>query len=191
MRSELIGLPEPNWFHHGEQILALLERYRPTECVELGSNRGCSAIAIARVIRLWRGVLTCVDTWGPGLGGDATIEEFAANVREAGVGAHVRMVQSTTQQAAKAWPGMRQIDFLYVDADHSRDGCYADLSMWWPLLRPGALVAGDDYDDPSGIPEQGVTRAWDDFEAHMEQSFSRTRTPGLAIDSRLIWGLKR
>lgn len=193
MRPELLNLPEPNWFHHGVQILDLLDRYRPMTCVELGSNRGCSAIAVARMIRQWGGLLTCVDLWTPGPS-EVGIEVFAHNIVAAGVSPTIRMVHAKTADAAEQWRG--DIDYLYVDADHSYEGCMADLEMWWPHLRIGGLIAGDDYGDPHG--DGRMSQAWDDFEQRLGVKFRRTLSPELlgcqcepCKKSPLIWGVKQ
>lgn len=36
-------------------------------------------------------------------------------------------------------------DFIYLDADHTYDGCRQDLESWWPKLKGGGILAGDDY----------------------------------------------
>jgi predicted O-methyltransferase YrrM len=187
MRVELDGLPEPNWFHHGEAILALVEQHRPQRCVELGSNRGCSAIAVARLIRTWGGHLTCVDQWVPGPE-TVDVQTFAQNVVDAGVADVIGMIHAPTIEAAAGWAG--GIDYLYVDADHTEAGCRADLEAWWPHLRVGGLIAGDDYDDVAGDPAHGVTAAWDAFEAAHGQHFYRTLTAATSYHGRLIWGVK-
>jgi cephalosporin hydroxylase len=196
MRSELIGLPacEPNgqhWFWHGEQILALLDVHRPVVCVELGSHRGGSAIAVARVVRQWGGVVYGIDMWD----GDVSVEDCARNVREAGVADTVWLERSRTDDAVRWWgdnhavpQSHSTIDYLYIDADHTKEGCRSDLDLWWPYLRVGGLIAGDDYDDP----RWGVTPAWDEFEADHGQQFERKATPGTdPACTRLIWGVKR
>jgi len=194
VRVELLDLPacEPSgrhWFWHGEQILNLIDEHRPKVCVELGTHLGGSAIAVARLVRRWGGTVYCVDTWegvDPVFGG-VMREDCARNVREAGVADAVWLEQRRTDEAAHWWDeGL--IDYLYVDADHSYEGCMADLENWWPHVRVGGLVAGDDYDDP----RQGVTRAWDEFEKKHGQQFERTVTPGSSEwTPRLIWGVKR
>ena len=194
MRAELADLPTPNWFPHGPQILDLLDQHRPMVCVELGTNRGCSAIAVGRLIQSWGGHITCVDKWatGPNLVG---LDVFVATVAAAGLAGTIRMLQATTADGARRWAEAKrrwagEIDYLYVDADHSYAGCLADLELWWPFLRVGGLIAGDDYDDVSGDPKVGVTAAWDAFEAKYQQAFERTFTPGANV-GRLIWGVKR
>lgn len=163
-------LPQ-GWFHHGELILALLEQYRPKVCVELGSWRGASAIAMARVLRQWNGTLTCVDTWtgdafkgGMGYEGrlpsshPEMVGECAANLVTAGVAASVRMIVAPTVEAATWWT--EPIDFLYVDADHEYPSVLSDLDAWVPHVKPGGVITGDDYGNPS-FP--GVKLAWNYF----------------------------
>ena len=36
-------------------------------------------------------------------------------------------------------------DFIYVDARHDYAGVIQDLSMWWPKLAVGGVMAGHDY----------------------------------------------
>jgi hypothetical protein len=51
------------------------------------------------------------------------------------------------------------IDVVHLDAGHDYDAVYNDLQHWWPLLRPGGLLIGDDYSE--GWP--GVVGAFNDF----------------------------
>jgi predicted O-methyltransferase YrrM len=158
----------PGWFHHGDQILALVEQHRPKVCVELGTWLGASAVPVARSITRWGGTLTCIDTWA----GDVHPPESsvrastpwmlvtcARNLIEAGVGANVRLIPATTFNAATTWT--QPIDYLYIDADHSYRGVAADLQYWAPFVKPGGLILGDDYDHHL-FP--GVRQAWDEFE---------------------------
>lgn len=189
MRDELLDLPQPNWFWHGENILNLIEQHRPVRCVELGTNRGCSAIATARLIKRWGGHLTCIDTWeAERHGASIPMSMCQQNVEAAYVADVVELRQSRIDDAARQWEG--EIDYLYVDADHTLEAVTSDLESWWPFLRVGGLIAGDDYDDPYDprVPKN-VTQAWDEFEQRYGQAFERT--PTLGLESRLIWGVKR
>jgi predicted O-methyltransferase YrrM len=47
-------------------------------------------------------------------------------------------------------------DFVFIDADHSYEGCRADIAAYLPLLKPGGLLAGHDYHWP------GVKQAVDE-----------------------------
>ena len=36
-------------------------------------------------------------------------------------------------------------DFIYIDADHSYEACKLDLESYWPKLKQGGIMMGDDY----------------------------------------------
>jgi len=54
----------------------------------------------------------------------------------------------------------RQIDFVYLDADHSEEGVFADLCAWVPKVRIGGVIAGHDYGHRDFA---GVQRAIDSY----------------------------
>jgi predicted O-methyltransferase YrrM len=185
----------PGWFNHGDKILELIEQHRPKVCVELGTWQGASAIPIARTIARWGGTLTCVDTWagelnddGGSVGGKMPIMllSCARAIVEAGVGANVRLVPAMTEDAATFWS--EPIDYLYVDADHSYKGVRADLDAWYPFVRPGGLIIGDDYEHPR---YPGVKRAWDEFEfVHGRRLTRYQSTPPMQGGVQIIYGVK-
>lgn len=43
------------------------------------------------------------------------------------------------------------LDYVYVDARHDYCGCYDDMEMYWPLLKPGGIMAGHDYETGASI----------------------------------------
>jgi glycosyltransferase involved in cell wall biosynthesis len=47
------------------------------------------------------------------------------------------------------------LDFVYIDADHSYDGVWADLCAWFPKIRLGGVIGGHDYEhcDFPGVKE--------------------------------------
>jgi hypothetical protein len=54
------------------------------------------------------------------------------------------------------------LDFVFIDADHSYEGCRADIQAWMPKLKPGGLLSGHDYDNPD-FQKFGVKRAVDEL----------------------------
>jgi hypothetical protein len=48
---------------------------------------------------------------------------------------------------------------IHLDAAHDYHSVFSDLSAWWPLLRDGGTLIGDDY----AVRYAGVTRAFDEY----------------------------
>ena len=52
-----------------------------------------------------------------------------------------------------------KLDWVYVDADHSYEGCLNDLNRSLEILKPGGIIFGDDY----GPAKPGVQKAVNEF----------------------------
>lgn len=82
---------------------------------------------------------------------------FAAEIAAKRIEVH----RTLSHQAAPLFPD-EHFDWIYVDASHFYDDVKVDLGAFWPKLKRGGFIAGDDY-DRRGIWEHGVTRAVDEF----------------------------
>lgn len=52
----------------------------------------------------------------------------------------------------------RSLDLVYIDAIHTYEACFSDIQAWIKKIRPGGILAGDDY-----YPEhRAVSRAVDE-----------------------------
>ena len=60
--------------------------------------------------------------------------------------------------------GGGQIDFLFIDADHSYEAVRQDCEDYSPLVTPGGLVAFHDI-EPNPNPGFGVDRLWREIRA--------------------------
>lgn len=56
------------------------------------------------------------------------------------------------------------LDFVYIDADHSYQGCLQDIMAWLPKVREGGIIGGHDYNSSS---HPAVTVAVDQFFGHL------------------------
>lgn len=63
-------------------------------------------------------------------------------------------IQRELSVTAAASIAPASLDFVYLDARHDFDGVTEDLTAWFPLVRPGGLMAGHDYND--GVFVEGV-----------------------------------
>ncbi len=84
---------------------------------------------------------------------------FTAEIASGRIEVH----RTLSHLAAPQFPD-EHFDWIYVDASHFYDDVKVDIQAFWPKLKRGGYMAGDDY-DRRGIWEHGVTRAVDEFVA--------------------------
>ena len=56
------------------------------------------------------------------------------------------LVRKSSVAAAATFPNA-SVDFVYLDARHTYDAVTEDLEAWWPKIKPGGIMAGEDYMD--------------------------------------------
>ncbi len=67
-------------------------------------------------------------------------------------------------------------DWIYIDGDHSFEGCYGDLVQSKKKIKPGGMILGDDFKWPDSTwSKPGVTKAVKQFvyENNYQKSFFR------------------
>ena len=69
----------------------------------------------------------------------------------------ITIVRADSVEAAKSVED-ESLDFVFIDADHSYEGCSADIAAWAPKVRAGGMVSGHDYN----MKWPGVIRAVDE-----------------------------
>ena len=80
---------------------------------------------------------------------------------------------------AKSHLAGKQFDFLFIDGDHEYDGVLADLVEWYPLVKPGGLIAFHDIvpdeEAKTGVRPEGtllwvggVYKLWANIKPHFE-----------------------
>jgi|SRR5580692_1314240 hypothetical protein len=115
------------------------------EAVEIGVFRGEFSEAF---LNKWKGrTLYCVDPWLPteyypgDRENDLLLTKRALNRHHYG---RWKALRVTSEAAARRVPD-GALDFVYLDGDHNYASVKQDLSLWWPKLRPGGLMAGHDW----------------------------------------------
>lgn len=86
-----------------------------------------------------------------------------------------RIVRAASQRAVHLVSD-EQLDFVFLDADHTYDAVRADLSAWWVKVRPGGLFCGHDFGharDRQGV--WGVSRAVREFVGQRQLSLQSGR----------------
>lgn len=117
---------------------------------EVGSYLGASACFLAAGIAELGGRLHCIDSWqneGMAEGRRDTWNEFMHNTSK-----YQQVIiphRGNSQEIAKEF--YERITLLFIDGDHSYQGCHSDLESWLPFLATGGLVLLHDYGWAEGV----------------------------------------
>jgi predicted O-methyltransferase YrrM len=120
-------------------LYGLVRSIKPSVCVEIGSARGRSTCYIGLALKEnGRGTLFAIDPhiqtdWND----DNSIDTYAVlteNLAALGVGAHVQVLRSFSEEVAGSWNS--PIDLLFIDGDHSYDGAKRDWELFSRHLSP-------------------------------------------------------
>jgi predicted O-methyltransferase YrrM len=150
---------KPGYLHPLEgRILYWLASQVPADgqVVEVGSYKGKSSGFLAA--GLTPGArLACVDTWRndamPYDEPSDSMSEFVINLGP--YWDSIDVCRGRSVEVAVSWS--RQIDLLFIDGDHSYEGCSTDLTSWFPYVRSGGWIA---FHDSS---QDGVIRTIREF----------------------------
>ena len=139
----------------------LMTKTRPVVIVEVGTWLGASAIQVADIIRdMGRNdLIICVDTWlgspehflnMPKKNGFPQIyTQFLQNIVNHGHTERVIPLPLPSLQAIDILMplliNLGGADLIYIDAAHEYLPVYMDIRAYWPLLKEGGRMLGDDY----------------------------------------------
>lgn len=74
----------------------------------------------------------------------------------------VKIYREYSFDAVKHFPD-NYFDLVYIDADHSYEGCKRDLEDWYPKVKEGGFLVGDDYRVSNYRVKFGVIEAVNEF----------------------------
>ncbi len=124
----------------------------PFKCVELGVYEGDHSYEMLSVLE--PAELYLVDMWA-----DIKISKEGVDYKEFDQSAwdkhyfdvvaryakygSVRILRMSTQSAAVIVPN--DLDLVYIDANHEYAAVLKDINDWFPKIRQGGILSGDDY----------------------------------------------
>lgn len=158
------------WGHEHGIFSASIKRVKPKVIVEVGTWKGASAIHMGKLCRElgYDAEIVCVDTFlGPHntymhTDSDSHRERleslrsvngfpmlyytFLRNVVDAGLQDTITPLPQTSEHAAKTLRHLRvRADIVYLDAAREKEAVARDLNWFWPLLRKGGHMIGNDF----------------------------------------------
>lgn len=148
-------------------LLELLQERPPRTVVEIGTHRGGTLFLFARVAAP-DACLVTVDLWGGPFGGGYARERARLYRSFRRDRQRVELVrgdshQTDTRDRIATLLRGREIDFLFIDGDHSYEGVKCDLELYGPLVSNDGVIAF--HDIVPGPPEAtgGVPRLWEEL----------------------------
>lgn len=132
--------------------------------LEIGSWMGLSSIIVANGLIAaanYHAEIICVDTWKgsvehqllSGVKDGSLYGTFLRNIADAQVDQFIQPVRGESLSVAKGWT--EPLDLVFIDGDHSLEGCYSDIVHWMPHLKKGGRMLGHDA-VPGGPVERAV-----------------------------------
>lgn len=160
------GLIPPRPMHTPPEAALLTELAAGARCVvELGVYEGSSAVVLCNALGP-ESELHLIDPfvdergWALRAGWQATpmATRLAVRRRARHGGPRIRWHIARSQDVGRAWTGPT-VDLVFVDGDHSPEGCREDWEVWHAHVRPGGMAAFHDarLDLPGGTGSPGPT----------------------------------
>jgi predicted O-methyltransferase YrrM len=165
------GLIPPRTMHSAAEAAALARLASGARrVVELGVYEGSSAVVLCQALPP-QAELHLVDPfidatgWAlrPGARASATATRLAVRRAAAGRRLNVRWCFERSQDVGRSWTS-GPADLVFVDGDHSPEGCREDWEVWQRHVRAGGAVAFHDAraGRPGGSGSPGPTSVVDD-----------------------------
>jgi hypothetical protein len=145
----------PGWFSFRALYQQAVREARDgAHFVEVGSWKGRSAAFMAvEILRSQKKIrFDCIDTWkgsdepkhrsDPDVRAGTLFSTFLRNI--APIRSHLNVIRQPSVSAAAEYSDL-SLDFVFIDAAHDYQSVKNDIAAWWPKVRVGGALAGDDY----------------------------------------------
>lgn len=114
---------------------------------EIGVLRGAYSMDLCQGIPGLK--LKCIDPWAPFRRNSVIrMEGHFIRTRKRLRGYHAEIIRKPSMEAVREIPD-KSLDFVYIDAMHEFDPVMLDLIFWSDKVRPGGIISGHDYSEPS------------------------------------------
>ena len=142
--------------------------WKGASALHMAQLTGPTTDAVMPILDTVMGIpIYCVDTWMGGIdhmlhedepnqnsdfmrfhGYPQVYFQFLHNVMQSPHAHRIYPIPNTSACAARLLLEHKIIaDLIYIDGDHTYEGCFSDLCHYWHLLRPGGVIFGDDFGD--------------------------------------------
>lgn len=71
-----------------------------------------------------------------------------------------RFIKGDSVDVAKKWSPENRISLLFIDGDHTYEGCKRDIEAWFPHMKEGGMIFFHDCDETSPGVVMAVAEAY-------------------------------
>ena len=175
----------PGWFHFKYLYEYIITHAKDGQhFVEIGAWFGRSTAYLAVEIKNRRKNIRfdVIDTWkgAPSESKNQAIVKqhggsiyhlFIENMEKGGVLDIINPIQMDSIQASQLYKD-ESLDFVFIDADHAYESVLSDIQAWYPKVKIGGILAGDDYGTMAGV-RRAVDEFFIDKKVHITRGESR------------------
>ena len=135
-----------------DAVVSLDFIYENDVCVELGVWEGeLSAQILKKPIKKlylvdpWKSITDVPERWHAAPQKemdkiyDGVVSKFSDDKR-------VEIIRDFSAQAAEQFED-NSVDWVYIDGNHSYEFVKEDLNLWWPKVKKGGVLCGDDFNE--------------------------------------------
>ncbi|MHA6249238.1 class I SAM-dependent methyltransferase [Pontibacter sp. CAU 1760] len=144
------------WLTEGEaKLLFELSKKLPekSKLVEIGSWKGKSTVALglgltykSRIFAIdpfnAEGELGSKEEYLAKIGSESLLNQFIANIRKYNLINSITPLKGYSKEFVNYFD---ELDFIFIDGDHSIEGCRNDFELFSPKLKSGGILAFHDY----------------------------------------------
>ena len=152
------------------QLAKVLEASRPRRTLEIGTNYGGTLLLWCAVSDLNANIISVDLPYGP-FGGGYPRRKIPLFRRFPRAGQQLHLIRAdshspkTRERVLRILNG-EQLDFLFIDADHTYSGVRRDFELYSPLLRSGGIAAFHDIATYDQQTKCEVGKFWKEIKPH-------------------------
>lgn len=197
-KSPMKGTDLHGWMD--DNILKVFEMTDVKFMIEVGTWKGRSAVTFGKELQKTGGTLLCIDTWlgapefwtekglsdptrGVSLkqhyGYPSVYYTFLGNVSNLGLKDTIVPFPISSDQGAAVLKSYKcMADAIYIDAAHEQGPVYKDIETYWPMVKSGGVLFGDDF-----------SRSWPGV-CHDVKKFVKEHNKELVVHGK-VWFIKK
>jgi predicted O-methyltransferase YrrM len=146
-----------NWFNYQDfyENMASIKKYKTY--VELGVWKGHSVSYLASKLKGRNVKIYAVDIFEDWDKNKKVLDEvkyvtelYNENLINEGVRNMITDIRSISWEAADNFKES-EVDFVFIDADHTYNSVIKDIKAWLPKIKKGGIISGHDYFTSPGV----------------------------------------